>query len=246
MGQQVQDKNQVRNTQIKIKTLVEREYLARIDRESTSGKGRLKPAYRVLTAGKLYLRSLGIEAVIYDKPTGGHLNHVLFVNDVILMGLELERTREEIELREVRHDFELKAMQLSVVPDAFIHLLIRQKERALSYPLLCEVDRGTESLSVIEKKTLDYLRFMQGEYQQRFKLTCATVVWFVTADIKRLYNIRATIEKALTGQNLTRLGEFFYLCKLHADMPSSVFWEPFFYLPFEGDSLSPLLPLSTD
>jgi hypothetical protein len=252
IGLDYSDERQVRNTQIKLKNLVEQKHIDRIDRGQTGVKGRLKPAYRLLTSGLAYATSQGMKVVLHDKPTDGHLNHVLAINDVILLGLELARSRDDIELKQIKHDFELKTMQLSLVPDAFLQFVVTKPDNKYSYPLLIEVDRGSESQTVIEKKIEAYLRFTDnfrgGEYRDRFKKMSGTIVWFITGDMKRLLNIRETIEDILTRKNLKRLGQFFYLGRIEekpanatSDMADALFTSDHFLVPFQGTKRFPLL-----
>lgn len=235
------DSKQLRNTQVKLKALAETEYIKRIERGQTGVKGRLKPAYKLLTKAQRYLRSLGEEIDLYDTPAPGNLNHVLDVNNVILLAMECARIWEEIDLKQIKHDYELKTMQISVVPDAFLHFVVKRPDNYHSFPLLVEVDRGGESLTVIERKILNYIEFGRGEYQQNFNFNSATFVWFITGDIKRLFNIRDVIEAVLTRKNLQVAGQLFYLGRLDDETSPTVFLDNYFYVPFRGEVLFPLL-----
>lgn len=243
--------NHLRYTQLRLNWLSDREhgdkpthrYLLRLDRSRTGTGGSLKPAYHLSKKGQEFLRSLGFETTLYKAPTPGHLDHVLAVNEVILLAQALPAP---VRVTEVKHDYDLKAMQLPFVsPDCFVHLLLalaKPPGAVASYPLLIEVDRGTESQKHISAKITGYIAFTKGTFQARFKLHTASIVLFVTTGKERLANIKATIEQTLTQLHQQSLGQFFFLALLQPQhSPVTVFLSPYFQQPFQGEALVPLI-----
>lgn len=101
--------------------------------------------YRLGPAGRAFLAEAGV--VTGRVPRGGLEHHLAIVSTWVavagLAGFELERALPDWELRGL-----FAASELQLVPDLF--LLVRVGE--LLYAVAIEVDRGTESLSVLNRK----------------------------------------------------------------------------------------------
>lgn len=105
--------------------------------------------YRLGPAGKVYLGEQGVTAG--RVPRGGLEHHLAIVETWVAVAgvdnLELERALPDWELRE-----QFSATELHVVPDLFV--LVRADGHR--FAVAVEVDRGTESLSVLNRKLENY------------------------------------------------------------------------------------------
>lgn len=135
---------------VRLRRLFDGKYLAILPPEQ--GK---ENVYRLGPAGKVYLAEDGVAAG--GVPRGGLEHHLAIVETWVaiagLASLELERALADWELRE-----QFRTTELQVVPDLF--LLVRVGE--LQHALAIEVDRGTESLSVLNQKLEAYC-FLWGQ-----------------------------------------------------------------------------------
>jgi hypothetical protein len=111
--------------------------------------------YRLGPRGKAHLAEQGVAAG--RVPRGGLEHHLAIVESwIALAGLEwlkLERALPDWELRE-----QFTTAELQVVPDLF--LLVRADDRR--HAVAVEVDRGTESLGVLNRK-LEAYRSLWGQ-----------------------------------------------------------------------------------
>ncbi len=111
--------------------------------------------YRLGPAGKVHLAEEGVG--VGRVPRGGLEHHLAIVETWVAVAgldrLELERALPDWELRE-----QFNTAELHVVPDLF--LLVRVGER--QHAVAVEVDRGTESLAVLNRK-LEAYRSLWGQ-----------------------------------------------------------------------------------
>lgn len=105
--------------------------------------------YRLGPAGKAVLAEEGV--VAGRVPRGGFEHHLGIVETWVavagLEGLELERALPDWELRE-----QFTTTELSIVPDLFLLIRVGEHRHAVAV----EVDRGTESLAVLNRKLETY------------------------------------------------------------------------------------------
>ena len=111
--------------------------------------------YRLGPAGKAHLAEEGV--VAGGVPRGGLDHHLAIVETWVavagLAGLELERALPDWELRE-----QFRTTELHVVPDLFLLIRVGGHQHAVAV----EVDRGTESVSVLNRK-LEAYRSLWGQ-----------------------------------------------------------------------------------
>jgi hypothetical protein len=111
--------------------------------------------YRLGPAGKAHLTAEGV--VTRGVPRGGLEHHLAIVETWVavagLAGLELERALPDWELRE-----QFSPTELHVVPDLFLLVRVGEHRHAIAV----EVDRGTESLAVLNRK-LEAYRSLWGQ-----------------------------------------------------------------------------------
>jgi hypothetical protein len=101
--------------------------------------------YRLGPAGKAWLADEGIPGG--RVPRGGHEHHLAIVQTWVavagLDGVEIERALPDWEIRE-----QFSTAELQVVPD----LLLVARSGEHRHVVAVEVDRGTESLAVLDRK----------------------------------------------------------------------------------------------
>lgn len=135
---------------VRLRRLFDGKYLAILPPEQ--GK---ENVYRLGPAGRAYLAEDGVAAG--GVPRGGLEHHLAIVETWVaiagLASLELERALPDWELRE-----QFRTTELQVVPDLF--LLVRVGE--VRHAVAIEVDRGTESLAVLNRK-LEAYRSLWGQ-----------------------------------------------------------------------------------
>jgi hypothetical protein len=111
--------------------------------------------YRLGPAGKVWLVGEGVPGG--QVPRGGHEHHLAIVQAWVaiagLDGVELERALPDWEIRE-----QFSATELQVVPD----LLLVARAGESCQAVAVEVDRGTESLAVLNRK-LEVYRSLWGQ-----------------------------------------------------------------------------------
>jgi hypothetical protein len=135
---------------VRLRRLFDTKYLAILPPEQ--GK---ENVYRLGPAGKAYLAEEGVAAA--GVPRGGLEHHLAIVETWVAVAgldeLDLERALPDWELRE-----QFRTTELQVVPDLF--LLARVGD--LQHAVAVEVDRGTESLPVLNRK-LEAYRSLWGQ-----------------------------------------------------------------------------------
>ena len=111
--------------------------------------------YRLGPAGKTWLAGEGVTGG--QVPRGGHEHHLAIVQAWVaiagLDGLELERALPDWEIRE-----QFSTAELQVVPDLLLVARAGESREAVAV----EVDRGTESLAVLNRK-LETYRSLWGQ-----------------------------------------------------------------------------------
>lgn len=114
--------------------------------------------------------------------------HQLAINSVLLTA---QRTTSNIPASRLLTFRSVLSKNIPLLPDAYFEL----SHEAVARPMFLEVDLGSESLKVLEKKALLYLSFAtSGEYQQLFKHPRFRVLIVCSSD-RRLENIRRAISK---------------------------------------------------
>jgi hypothetical protein len=166
---------------VRLRRLFDGKYLAILPPEQ--GKENI---YRLGPAGKAYLADEGVAA--RGVPRGGLEHHLTIVETWVaiagLASLELERALPDWELRE-----QFRTTELQVVPDLF--LLVRVGER--QHAVAVEVDRGTESLAVLNRK-LEAYRSLWRQAPGLFGYDCFGVAVVCHAPARRV-QLAAALKK---------------------------------------------------
>jgi hypothetical protein len=143
--------------------------------------------YRLGPAGKAWLADEGVPAG--RVPRGGHEHHLAIVQTWVtiagLLGLELERALPDWELRE-----QFAATELTAIPDLFA--LVRAGTSV--NPVAVEVDCGTESLAVLDRK-LEAYRTLWGQPPGLFGYERFGLVAVMFAPVRR-QALAAALKKA--------------------------------------------------
>lgn len=146
-----------------------------------------------------------------DLPTDDRfLRHALACADVYLAadllaertaGLSIERLVPDRTLRSWRLRVTVEGKATSVAPDGFLAFIEDTGARRFRYPVLLELDRGTEKQMKWQQKLRALLALLDGPYQERFGSSHATVA-IVTPDLPA----RATTLRAWIAADLARCG----------------------------------------
>ncbi|MEN6532649.1 MAG: replication-relaxation family protein [Bryobacteraceae bacterium] len=143
--------------------------------------------------------------------------HQLEINAVYL-ALTYRPLPESVRYLRFRRFREILAPSVPLIPDAYFELEFRGAVR----PMFLEVDLGTESLPVWQRKTREYLQLaLSGEFPKLFSQTRFGVL-VVTTTPRRLEHLRAEIARATQ--------KIFYLTTpeaIHAEgLWAAVWWRP--------------------
>ncbi len=143
--------------------------------------------YRLGPAGKAWLADVGVPPG--RAPRGGHEHHLAIVQTwVAIAGLdsfELERARPDWEIRE-----QFSIAELQVVPDLLLVARVGEHRHAVAV----EVDLGTESLAVLNRK-LEAYRSLWGQPPGLFGFEEFGIAVACFALIRRT-QLNATLKKA--------------------------------------------------
>ena len=184
-------------TQTRVKALVDHGYVQRIFLPRASQRGSAPSVYCLSRKGLNYLRDQGLDiSRIRYRPSEQqesllHLSHTLEVNDFLISCYELERRHPEVEVREMRHERDLKREpfrvedsqegKIVVCPDAWVDLRLRQADETVQSCLVLELDRGTEEERKFRHKVRGMVTWSEHGYEQQFGTTSLTLAVVVTA-----------------------------------------------------------------
>lgn len=201
--------------------------------------GRQPDVFKLTDKGRKYLAEAGIELRRYSKPSDDRtrsymfLSHTLAVNDVLIGA---ERTGKAID---IRHELELKCEPVKVetgkgervivVPDGFVDFG--------QYPVVFEIDRGTEDQRDWRKKIRGLVIWMDKPYQAAFETTAITIAVVAVADDQEQAAHRARLLRTWTAVELEKLGKrdygrfFFFTASpvFNPDRPSESWHQSFYY-----------------
>lgn len=184
--------------------------------------------YRLGPDGKAWLAEQGVPGG--RVPRGGHEHHLAIVQTWVaiagLDGLELERALPDWEIRE-----QFGVAELQVVPDLL--LVVRAGEHR--HAVAVEVDRGTESLAVLNRK-LEAYRSLWGQPPGLFGYEQFGIA-VVCAEPGRRSQLAAALKKAWVVPHVvwtSSEGPSAALCKLFEDLQA-----PLTASPYRKGSLQP-------
>jgi hypothetical protein len=216
----------LRYTQVQLKRLKDAGYLERIHRHSTH-RGKLTPAYTYTLKTKRYLEEQDILVPPPRVPQPYFLSHTLALNDVLIAAEELaEVCPDYVRLIRAVHEQELKRWNLPhVIPDGFLHFQLLTTAGWHNFPLLVELDMGTQNREAWQNKVARYTRFFAESLHTYFHMppeALATVAVITTAGDERVENLQRWTEQALTRLGKREdLGDFFFFGDV---FPDSGWW----------------------
>jgi hypothetical protein len=176
--------------------------------------------YRLGPAGKAWLAEEGVPGG--RVPRGGHEHHLAIVQTWVTLarldGLELERALPDWEIRE-----QFGVAELQVVPD----LLLVARAGEHRHAVAVEVDRGTESLTVLNRK-LEAYRSLWGRSPGLFGFEQFGVAMVCVS--ARRAQLTAALKKAWVVPHVLWTyseGPSAALCKLFEDLQAPLTASPY-------------------
>ena len=206
------ERDSLRAMQDRLTTLLRAGLVAKHERRSSNVMGPLRAGWSLTSRSKTYLQGAGMEVLPPRRPRPYTLDHCLTINDVLILAKELARTCPRTQLRDVRHDRNLRAMQppLSVVPDGFLLFVVDTAQGRDEFPLLLEVDMNTTDRQPWQKKIEHYISFLGSELQLRLGTDVATVTIITPESWDRAEELKRWTESELVRQGASDLRELFY------------------------------------
>jgi hypothetical protein len=188
----------------------EGQYLLRCPIPQTR-KGGIEKFYTLGIQGRDFVASeMGLPVEGYYQPAKtaqrsyGTLMHDLSLTRFLIALRTWCHRQEHLSLSEIRTQYELahdpllaevshtspeKDPRPKVVPDAWVHIAMVTEGRPLKpWPLLIEIDRGTQYAKAFKERLLARLDFIRpnGLYSQMFATEFVTIVYLTTAgDVRR-------------------------------------------------------------
>jgi len=168
--------------------------------------------YTLGTAGRAYVEEvLGMPVAGTVRPEKAralgyyHLQHSLALTRVLVATGKWCREEGTHELSSVRTSYELSQLRqiqdLPAIPDAW--LLITRLSDSKRFPLLLEIDNGTEYRDKFKAHVKARLTFLESEqYREVFGLPAVTVVYLTLGGKDRRDHLKTWTEEVLkTGQS---------------------------------------------
>jgi hypothetical protein len=230
----------------------------------SQGAGRPPLIYWLDRAGRDYVSTLGIWVPDrYRRSERGQhkrlfYEHTLALNDALISLDLLGTLHAGLWVEEIIHEQRLKREKIRVVlpdgqqrsaePDAWVDLRVaRAAQTPLRFPLVIELDRGSEEQRQFREKIRTLLALIDGPYQAHFRTEYVTFAIIVAAPDRperRREQLRAWAEAEL--RDLGRMddgGLFFFTATPAATAAPDAMWlGPSWHVPFEP-SPQPLLLL---
>jgi hypothetical protein len=246
----------------RLKRLVDAGYVLRLRDLPKPMYGSPPHVFTLARRGRQCLNRLGVEAPMYFRPSEEgekafnrmYMQHTLAAIDV-LVAAELLCRLHPVDLAALRNERELKrspvrvevapppgspsevARKVAVIPDGWFQLAVNGHP-AISVAL--ELDRGTEEQKFWRRKVAALIAWVDGPYAEAFETDNVTIA-VVAPDEARRDQLRTWTAREVTHRGLSQEYEELFLFTSAdpvATPPSSLFFDPLWYLP------SSKLPLS--
>jgi hypothetical protein len=237
------------------------EYLRRLTKETyierfglpAARPGNPQLVHALSVKGIRLLSDLGMELYSIPRapqaPSFQHINHTLGVNDVLIAAATITKAHPAITLAEMRPEWMFKhtpliAEQVQVVPDGWLDFRLPVAGKRVQFPLLLELDRGSEDQVQLRRKCKNLLTaVLSPGYASLFGTPQVTIAFACTTGEKRAVMVKQWIEKELTEHHLTQEADLFFIADISRwkNDPAMLFLDPIWMCPFRQDR-SPLLP----
>ena len=165
-------------------------------------------------AGREVVESLGIPVEWYYRPSktgrfsGSHLAHQLLLTRFVVCACRLHKPDPEYSLADVRLCYELekrigKREGEAVVPDAWLHFA---RDDGRKFPVLVEIDRGTEFQERYKNHVRGRLEFIRsGDYARVFGTPAVIIAYATTGQVQAYAETRRKTMGAWTMEVLREL-----------------------------------------
>jgi hypothetical protein len=206
----------------RLRPLVAAGYVAEKRPPRPTRAGSTETVYFLAGKGRSHVERLGIELPERFRPseeetrTYEHYAHALAIIDVFITADLLTQRDDRFAVetmlpdRVLRHrpmvvtcestEFltgEIHTKQTKLIPDAFLLLRFAGETAQRTFPILLELDRGTEGPRPWREKIRSYLAALEGPYQQRFGQESLTVAIVTPAGERRLGQLLGWLEAEL-------------------------------------------------
>jgi protein involved in plasmid replication-relaxation len=238
----------------------ERECLYRVPLQSGKA-GNPERVFTLGSAGLAVVRSLGIPVEWYYRPSkterlqSGYLRHQLLLTRFVVCARRFARESPDFSLVDVRLCYELEGQRgkrgaETVVPDAWLHF--ERGANSERYPVLVEIDRGSEYQERLKNHVKGRLEFYRsGEYERVFGTPAVIIAYATTSDIEEHAETRRKTMCAWTMEVLAELeienwaGIFRFTSALDYtrlyEQGQTLFTSPVWYRPDAPSTPLPLL-----
>jgi hypothetical protein len=181
-----------------------------------SGKaGNPERIFTLGSAGRDVVKSLGLPADWYYPPSktgrfsGSYLAHQLLLTRFVVCACRFVNQNPDYTLADVRLSYELerrigKRESETVVPDAWLHF--ERVADARKFPVLVEIDRGSEYQERFKNHVRGRLEFYRsGEYERVFGTPAVIIAYATTGTVPALADSRRNSMAAWTMEVLREL-----------------------------------------
>jgi hypothetical protein len=190
----------------------ERQYLYRFP--WPSGKaGNPERIFTLGSAGREVVQSLGIPIEWYYRPSktgrlsGSYLSHQLLLTRFVICAGRFASQNLDYSLADVRLSYEIERGHSSgtgeaVVPDAWLHFA---REDNRKFPVLVEIDRGTEYQERFKNHVRGRIEFIRsGEYARVFATPAVLIAYATSSNVSEHAETR---RKTMCTWTMEVLGE---------------------------------------
>lgn len=187
--------------------------------------GRPLQIYALTAKGMKYLADIGVPSPRYrtDPPSPFTLTHTLIANDMVILAHEFVRANPSYQISSYLTEYELKQRPADgVSPDGCVMLENGVEE----YPLVFEVDRGTEERTAFKRKIEALARYSQSGYKAHVASEYLTIAFVsVAGSPNRLESMLTWTGEQLSQLGIPELGEMFLFASFEpaSSSPERVF-----------------------
>lgn len=238
-------RSSLRAAQRRLTDLAAAGLVAKHDRRSSHVLAPLRAAWSLTGRSRAYLQAAEMVVLPPRRPRPYTLDHLLAINDVLVRASVLSRQEpDRVELRECCHDRDLRGWQppLPVVPDGFVHFVVRTSAGRESFPILLELDMGTMARRRWLEKVNRYVSLLAGGLTEYFATEVATIAVVVADTDRRMLELKRWTEQELARQDAAERADLFYFARLLPGLsPRELFCAPRFLVGGTQDT-DALLP----